>query len=79
MDDRIILSKDKKIYVIDNSGNNKSEYELNLNKDEVILNAKSKKIEDKYLSNTNSARNNKIFGSPSFIVNNEIFVNFSRF
>ena len=47
--------------------------ELNLNKDEVILNAKSKKIEDKYLSNTNSARNNKIFGSPSFIVNNEIF------
>tara|TARA_B100001057_G_scaffold116569_1_gene115076 strand:- start:3289 stop:3879 length:591 start_codon:yes stop_codon:yes gene_type:complete len=47
--------------------------ELNLNRDEVILNAKSKEIENKYLSNTNTARNNKIFGSPSFIVNNEIF------
>ena len=47
--------------------------ELKLNKDKIISDAKEKRIEDKYLSNTNSARKNKIFGSPSFIVNNEIF------
>ena len=47
--------------------------ELNLNKDEIISLAKSKKIIDRYKSNTDSARNNKVFGSPSFIVNNEIF------
>ena len=47
--------------------------ELNLNKDEIISLAKSEKIIDKYKSNTDSARNNKVFGSPSFIVNNEIF------
>ena len=47
--------------------------ELNLNKDEIISLAKSEKIIDKYKSNTDSARKNKVFGSPSFIVNNEIF------
>ena len=47
--------------------------ELNLNKDEIISEAKSENIEAKYNENTNSARENKIFGSPSFIVNNEIF------
>ena len=47
--------------------------ELNLNKDEIISLAKSKKIIDRYKSNTDSARDNKVFGSPSFIVNNEIF------
>ena len=47
--------------------------ELNLNKDEIISKAKSEIIEAKYNENTNSARENKIFGSPSFIVNNEIF------
>ena len=47
--------------------------ELNLNKDEIISEAKSEIIEAKYNENTNSARENKIFGSPSFIVNNEIF------
>ena len=46
---------------------------LRINKDEIILKAKSKKIENKYISNTSDARNNKIFGSPTFIVNNEIF------
>ena len=46
---------------------------LKINKDEIILKAKSKKIENKYISNTSDARNNKIFGSPTFIVNNEIF------
>ena len=47
--------------------------ELGLNKDEILSKAKTKIIEDNYLTNTNSARKNKIFGSPSFIVNNEIF------
>ena len=46
---------------------------LKINKGEIILKAKSKKIENKYISNTSDARNNKIFGSPTFIVNNEIF------
>ena len=47
--------------------------ELNLNKDEIISKAKSKNIEAKYNENTKSARENKIFGSPSFIVKNELF------
>ena len=47
--------------------------ELKINKDEIILKAKSKEVENNYLSNTNNARNNKIFGSPTFVVNNEIF------
>jgi len=47
--------------------------ELKLNKDEIISEAKTKLSEDKYLANTNSARENKIFGSPSFVVKNEIF------
>ena len=47
--------------------------ELNLKKDEIISLAKSEKIIDKYKSNTDSARKNKIFGSPSFVVSNEIF------
>ena len=47
--------------------------ELNLNKDEIISEAKSSDIENKYSENTNSARENKIFGSPSFIVKNELF------
>ena len=46
---------------------------LKINKDEIILKAKSKEIENKYISNTKDARNNKIFGSPTFIVDNEIF------
>ena len=47
--------------------------ELNLNKDEIMANAKDQEIEKKYLSNTESARNHKIFGSPSFISKNEVF------
>ena len=47
--------------------------DLNLNKDEIISEAKSENIEAKYNENTNSARENKIFGSPSFIVKNEVF------
>ena len=47
--------------------------ELNLNKDDIISKAKSEIIEAQYNENTNSARENKIFGSPSFIVKNEVF------
>ena len=47
--------------------------ELNLNKYEIISEAKSSDIETKYSENTNSARKHKIFGSPSFIVKNELF------
>tara|TARA_B100001173_G_C16013735_1_gene558806 strand:- start:1514 stop:1975 length:462 start_codon:yes stop_codon:yes gene_type:complete len=47
--------------------------ELNIDKDEVISQANSKEIIDNYNLNTNSARDNKIFGSPSFVVKKEIF------
>ena len=47
--------------------------ELNIDKDEIISQANSKEIINNYNLNTNSARDNKIFGSPSFIVKNEIF------
>ena len=47
--------------------------ELKLNKNEIITAAKDQKIQNKYLLNTDSARNNKIFGSPTFVVNSEIF------
>ena len=47
--------------------------ELKLNKNELIVATKDQIIQNKYLSNTDSARNNKIFGSPSFVVNSEIF------
>ena len=47
--------------------------ELKLNKDEISSEALRKEIQDKYEANTESARENKIFGSPSFIVKNEVF------
>ena len=47
--------------------------ELNIEKEKVIANANSIEIENQYLKNTESARKNKVFGSPSFIVNDEIF------
>ena len=47
--------------------------ELGLNKDEIISEAKSEVFEKKYMLNTDSARKKKVFGSPSFIVENEIF------
>ena len=46
---------------------------LKLDKDKIISKANSEEIEKEFLANTDSARKNKIFGSPSFIVNNEIF------
>ena len=47
--------------------------ELKLNKEEITSEALKKEIQDKYEANTNSARENKIFGSPSFVVKNEVF------
>ena len=47
--------------------------ELKIDKDKAIEKANSDALEKEYLANTDDARNNKIFGSPSFIVNNEIF------
>ena len=47
--------------------------ELGLEKDEILSEAKSEIFLNKYKSNTDSARKNKVFGSPSFIVENEIF------
>ena len=47
--------------------------ELKIDKEKVISNANSSDIKNQYLKNTESARKNKVFGSPSFIVNNEIF------
>ena len=47
--------------------------ELKLDKDQVISKANTQDIEKEYLANTDSARKNKVFGSPSFIVNSEIF------
>ena len=47
--------------------------ELKIDKEKVISNANLGEIESQYLKNTESARENKVFGSPSFIVNSEIF------
>ena len=47
--------------------------ELKLDKGKVISQANSDELEKIYLENTESARKNKIFGSPSFVVGNEIF------
>ena len=47
--------------------------ELGLNRDEVIIESKTKEIKDEYFLNTDAARENKIFGSPSFMVDNELF------
>ena len=47
--------------------------ELKLNKDQIISDALNKEIQSKYEANTNRARENKIFGSPSFIVKKEVF------
>ena len=47
--------------------------ELDLDKDKILSEAKSEIFLNKYKSNTDTARKNKVFGSPSFIVENEIF------
>ena len=47
--------------------------QLGLNSNEIIDSANSKENNNKYLEQTELAKNKKIFGSPTFIVNNEIF------
>ena len=47
--------------------------ELKIDKEKAIKDANTSEIEKQYLKNTESARENKVFGSPSFIVNSEIF------
>ena len=47
--------------------------ELKIDKEKAIKDANSSEIDKQYLKNTESARENKVFGSPSFIVNGEIF------
>ncbi len=47
--------------------------ELKIDKDKAIEKANTEELEKKYLTNTDNARKNKVFGSPSFIVKNEIF------
>ena len=47
--------------------------ELSLEKDKIINIANSDEINKEFLENTDRARRCKVFGSPSFIVNSEIF------
>ena len=47
--------------------------ELGLNRDEIIIGSKTEEIKGEYFLNTDAARENKIFGSPSFMVDNELF------
>jgi len=47
--------------------------ELGLNKDQTINKATSDEINNIYLQNTEIAKNKGIFGSPTFVYENEIF------
>ena len=47
--------------------------EIGLDSDDVIKQAQTDEIEQKYLKNTEMAKNKGIFGSPTFIVENEVF------
>ena len=47
--------------------------ELGLHKEDIINEAQTDLVKNKYKQNTNLAREYKIFGSPSFVVNNELF------
>ena len=47
--------------------------ELKIDKEKAIKDANSSETDKQYLKNSESARENKVFGSPSFIVNGEIF------
>ena len=47
--------------------------EIGLDPDNVIKQAQTDEIEQKYLKNTEMAKNKGIFGSPTFIVENEVF------
>ena len=47
--------------------------EIGLDSESVIKMAQTDEIEQKYLQNTEMAKNKGIFGSPTFIVENEVF------
>ena len=47
--------------------------EIGLDSNNVIKQAQTDEIEQKYLKNTEMAKNKGIFGSPTFIVENEVF------
>ncbi len=47
--------------------------EIGLDSESVIKLAQTDEIEQKYLQNTEMAKNKGIFGSPTFIVENEVF------
>ena len=47
--------------------------EIGLDSESAIKQAQTDEIEQKYLKNTEMAKNNGIFGSPTFIVENEVF------
>ena len=47
--------------------------EIGLDSDSLIKQAQTDEIEQKYLKNTEMAKNKGIIGSPSFIVENEVF------
>ena len=47
--------------------------EIGLDSDSLIIQAQTNEIEQKYLKNTEMAKNKGIFGSPTFIVENEVF------
>ena len=47
--------------------------EIGLDPDKIINLAQADEIEQKYLKNTEIAKNKGIFGSPSFILENEVF------
>ena len=47
--------------------------EIGLDRDQVLKLAQTEEIEEKYLKNTEMAKNKGIFGSPTFVVDNEVF------
>ena len=47
--------------------------EIGLNAEETIKLAQTEEIEQNYLKNTEMAKNKGIFGSPSFVIDNEVF------
>ena len=48
--------------------------ELNLDKEDTLSKAKSSKINNQYLENTDKAYKNGVFGSPTFIYQKEVLV-----
>ena len=47
--------------------------ELKLDKENLLNKANSSEVNQKYLDNTNKAYKNGVFGSPTFIYQNEVF------